>query len=98
MHRWRPAFLGIFLTVVPALAPAQNRGVINVWTARALATVLAEVGHDFEKATGYRLQITTDLPTGFDTRYRAGEQFDLLITASAALDEWIRDGRVAQDT
>ena len=36
-------------------AGAQSRGELRVWTARALATVLAEVGSEFERATGHRL-------------------------------------------
>lgn len=84
--------------VVFGLAPirvaAQPRGEIRVWTARALATVLAEVGSRFEKATGYTLVVTSDLPAGFARRADAGERFDLLISMSPTVDAWIKNGKV----
>jgi molybdate transport system substrate-binding protein len=71
---------------------------IRVWTARAIATVLAEIGAEFERATGHRLIVTTELPPAFLRRAEAGESFDLLITGSGPIDEWIRDGRLVAKT
>ena len=75
-----------------------HRDEVRVWTARALATVLAEVGADFERRSGYALVVTSDLPSGFERRARADEGFDVLITVSAPLDQWIRDGRIVPTT
>ena len=44
----------------PARAAADE---IRVWTARAIATVLGEIGSEFERGTGHRLVVTSDLPT-----------------------------------
>jgi molybdate transport system substrate-binding protein len=71
---------------------------IRVWTARAIATVLAEIGAEFERATAHRLIVTTDLPPAFLRRAEAGEPFDLVITGAAPIDEWIRDGRIVAKT
>jgi molybdate transport system substrate-binding protein len=71
---------------------------IRVWTTRAIATVLAEVAGEFERATGHKLIVTTDLPPAFLRRAEAREPFDLLITGSAPMDEWIRDGRIVGRT
>ena len=79
-------------------AAAQDCGEIRVWTARALATVLAEVGSQFEKATGCRLNVTSDLPGAFVRRANAGERFDLLISVSATVDAWISEGRIIAST
>jgi molybdate transport system substrate-binding protein len=79
----------------PAAATAEQ---IKVWTTRAIATVLAEVGGEFERATGHTLTVVSDLPPGFLRRHQAGEPFDLLITGSASADEWIRDGRIVAKT
>ena len=54
--RLRLALLAVLLAYVPALGHAQEPREITLWTARALATVLAEVGPQFEQATGYRLK------------------------------------------
>ena len=83
------------LLATPAGAAADE---LRVWTTRAIATVLAEVGPEFERATGHRLIITSDLPTAFQRRLDAGETVDLLISGSAPVDEWIRTGRIAANT
>jgi len=74
-----------------AIAPRELR----LWTTRAIATVLTEVGAEFERTSGYRLRVTSDLPAGFARRAARGEPFDLLISGSATVDEWTRAGRVA---
>ena len=71
---------------------AQQRPELVVWTTRAIATVLAEVAQEFERAAGVTLKITSDLPPAFRRRVIAGEPFDVLISGSAPVDEWIRDG------
>ena len=71
---------------------------LRVWTTRAIATVLGEVGPEFERGSGYRLRVVSDLPPAFARRAAAGEGFDVLISGSATIDEWIRDGRVRATT
>ena len=83
------------LLATPVGAQAED---IRVWTTRAIATVLAEVGPEFERATGHRLIITSDLPTAFQRRFDAGEIVDLLISGSAPVDEWIRAGKIRAAT
>jgi molybdate transport system substrate-binding protein len=86
------------LTVVllqPVVATADE---IKVWTARAIATVLAEIGHEFERETGHTLTISSDLPAAFLRRATASEPFDVLISGSPVVDEWIRDGRLVAKT
>jgi molybdate transport system substrate-binding protein len=85
------AVLALALAGQPAHARPKE---LTVWTARALATVLDEVGPEFTRETGYALVVRSDLPNGFLERARAGEPFDVFITAAKPLDEWIRDGRV----
>ena len=74
------------------------RDELRVWTTRAIATVLAEVGPEFERTSGSQLRIVSDLPPGFARRAAAGEPFDLLISGSAPVDEWVRAGRVIAAT
>jgi molybdate transport system substrate-binding protein len=88
----------IALSVVLAAPEVARADQITVWTARALATVLEEVGGEFERATGHRLQVTSDLPPAFLRKLNAGESFDLLISGSGPVDEWIRAGRVVAAT
>jgi molybdate transport system substrate-binding protein len=91
-------FAAVAVAVALATPTATTAEEIKVFTARALATVLAEVGGEFERATGHTLTVISDLPTGFLRRANAGERFDLLISGSVPVDEWIRDGRLVAMT
>src|SRR5687767_8032190 len=86
------------MAAVLARPVAASAAEIKVWTARAIATVLAEVGAEFERATGHTLVISSDLPPAFLRRVNAGEPFDVLISGSSPVDEWIRDGRIVAET
>lgn len=75
----------------PGIAGADE---INVWTSRAIATVLAEIGPQFERETGHRLRVYSGLPTDFERRMAAGDTFDLAISGSAPVDAWIKAGTI----
>ena len=79
-------------------AARQSPVEIKVWTARAIATVLAEIGPEFEHTTGYRLSITSDLPPAFARRASAGEPCDVIVSGSATIDEWSKAGRILPET
>ncbi len=85
---------GVALALLFAGADRANAGEIKVWTARAIATVLAEVGPRFEQATGHKLTVSSDLAAPFVKRANAGEPFDILITGTAPLDGLIKDGKI----
>jgi len=86
MHR-----RALVATIVLGLSLSRAAGAdeIRVWTARAIATVLAQKGTQFEHSTGHRLEVVSDLLTGFVRRAAADESFDVLIRTSQTLDQWI---------
>ena len=73
-------------------------GEIEVWTARAIATVLAETAPQFERATGHKVNVFSGLPPDFVRRANAGEPFDLLISGSGPIDSWIKEGKLIAAT
>ena len=79
----------------PVLAGADE---IRVWTARAIATVLAEIGAQFERTTGHTLRISSGLGTDFVRRADAGEPFDLVISGASTVDTLIKSGRILGET
>jgi molybdate transport system substrate-binding protein len=91
----RAAFALAVLLARPGIAGAAD---LNVWTSRAIATVLAEIGPQFERETGHRLHVYSGLPTEFERRMAAGDTFDLVISGSAPVDAWIKDGKVVAAT
>ena len=66
----------VVVLVNPIVATAAE---IRVWTARAIATVFAEIGAEFERATGHTLIVSSDLPPALVRRTNAGEPFDVLM-------------------
>jgi molybdate transport system substrate-binding protein len=78
--------------------PGAGAAEINVWTARALATVLAEVGPQFERESGHTIKVFSGLPADFAARYDAGKPLDLVISGAAPIDSWIKDGRLLAGT
>lgn len=96
----RLAVLGVVALLAATLGSPAGAGAaeITIFTTRAIATVLAEVGGEFERATGHTLIVVSDLPTGFLRRVNAGAHFDVLISGSTPVDEWIRDGRLVATT
>ncbi len=98
MNRTISAIAGLGLAVLFAQADLANAAEIKVWTARAIATVLAEVGPQFERTTGHKLTISTDLSPAFVRRANGGEPFDILITGSPPLDGLIKDGKIIAET
>lgn len=96
--RLSSAIFSLGLVVFCAQADSARAAEIKVWTARAIATVLAEVGPDFERQTGHTLSIASDLSTAFVRRANAGESFDVVITGSVPLTGLANEGKIIPDT
>jgi molybdate transport system substrate-binding protein len=79
----------------PGIADAAE---IHVWTARAIATVLAEIGPQFERTTGHHLNVYSGLPVDFDKRDKAGDPLDVVISGSSPVDRWIKEGKLVGTT
>src|SRR5262245_34463817 len=93
--RWSAALVSLLLLAAQPVARAAE---LQVWTARAGATVLAEIGPEFTRATGHELEISADLPEPFLQRARAGEQFDVLISTAGPIDALIQEGKLVKQT
>ena len=91
----RTAVTLAFILALPVIANAAE---IKVWTARAIATVLAEIGPQFERMTGHHLNVYSGLPADFERRAKAGDPFDVLISGSGPVDSWIKDGKIIAAT
>jgi len=90
----------ISATVTLILALGQpgmaNAAEIHIWTARAIATVLEEIGPQFERASGHRLNVYSGLGVDFEKRLKAGDPLDLLI--SSLVDQWVKEGKLVAAT
>ena len=71
---------------------------LRVFTTRSIATVLEKIGADFERRTGRKLSVTTDVAVKMVRRINDGEQFDVLVAAPAQIDELIKAGKIIPET
>jgi molybdate transport system substrate-binding protein len=94
----RPIAHAIAASILVLQPVPANAAEITVWTARAIATVLKEIGPQFEQVTGHRLNLYSGLPVDFQKRARAGGSFDVLVSGSSPVDQWIQEGRLVADT
>ena len=71
---------------------------LKIFASRAIWTVLTEIGPEFEKNSGHKLNVSTGLSSEFVRRINAGETFDVIAAPPAALDALINSGKVAADS
>ncbi len=88
--------LGLFFAFAPVTA--THAAELKVLTARAIATVLHEIGPEFERTSGHKLTVVSGLSTQFLTMINSGEPFDVVVTASPIVDGLIKDGMVIANT
>jgi molybdate transport system substrate-binding protein len=88
-------FLGAFAQVMNASATE-----IKVSTARLVATVLREVGPQFERETGHQLKVTEIYGPQFIQRISGGAPFDpdVVILQPRLIDELIKDRKLVAET
>jgi len=77
---------------------AAQVGEFRVFTTRSIATVLDKIGPDFERRTGRRLKVTSDVAVRMVRQIHAGEPFDFLVASPAQMDELIETGKIIPHT
>jgi molybdate transport system substrate-binding protein len=71
---------------------------VRIFSTRAIATVLDKIGPEFERTTGHRLDVTTDIGIRMVRRIREGEAFDFVVASPAQMDALIQEGKVIPAT
>ena len=96
---WRmPALARLGLVFLLTLPFVANAAEIKIFTTRAVATVLEKIGPDFERETGHKLNVTSDIAIRMVRRIQAGEPFDVLVAAPGQVDGLIKDGKIVAET
>jgi len=90
--------VGFGLLIALAHGTAALADELNVYVPRAIATVLDSVGAQFQRQTGYKLVVISDVGAGLVRRIHAGEPFDLFAGTPAQIDGLIKEGKVVADT
>ena len=93
------AAVAVFFLPAAATQGVGSQGSeLRVFTTQSIATVLEKIGADFERRTGGKLSVTTDLAVRLVRRINDGEQFDFLVAAPAQIDELIKAGKIIPET
>jgi molybdate transport system substrate-binding protein len=88
--------LGLLLVSGPfARAEAAE---VKVFTTRAIMTVLEKAGPEFERSTGHKLNLTTDIAIRMVRRIQAGEPFDFLVASPSQIDALVKEGKIVSET
>jgi molybdate transport system substrate-binding protein len=93
--RMRPLITTMFLLAATTMGTTAEIKVLN---ANALTIAMKELAADFTKETGTQVSFVGMSPGLVDQRIRAGEMFDLVITAAASVEAFEKDGRWRADT
>lgn len=80
---------------VPGAVAADSPATIRIISSMATRQVLAELIEQFEKQSGYKVEIESVGGVDAAKRVEAGEAFDVVILASNAIDKLIDSGKVA---
>lgn len=85
--------IGLLFAIGPASAAE-----IKIMAPRAIQTVLAEAGPQFERATGHKITVSVDLAAVVTRRVNSGEAFDIAVAAPNQIDGLVKDGKLIADT
>jgi molybdate transport system substrate-binding protein len=83
--------------VIAAASPAASDE-LKIFGSRVTRMIVEDVGPQFEKATGHRPVVVTDVAAVMKRRIEAGEPFDLAVLVNFQADEMIKKGKLAADT
>src|SRR5664279_2374759 len=88
--------LAVFTSVF-ATAPAAAAE-LKIFGSRVTKMLVDDIGPQFEKATGHKLVVVTDVAAVMKRRIEAGESFDLAVLVNFQTDEMIKKGKLEADT
>src|SRR5665811_2408436 len=71
---------------------------LKIFGSRVTKMVVEDIGPQFERATGHRLVVVTDVAAVMKRRIESGEPFDLAVLVNFQTDELIKTGELVGDT
>jgi len=98
MRSYSVTAAAIGLAIMLASGGRASAAEIKVISSNAVKTVLEELGPQFEKSTEHKLVITFGAAVPLKGRIEKGEAFDLAILTTAAIDDLIKQGKLAAAT
>src|SRR3954451_18936390 len=86
---------GLFSACAQANAVAAE---LTVFAPRAIWTLLGEIGPQFERTTGHKLDVINGYSPVFLKQIQAGEPFDVFVTIPTIMDALLENGTLIRDS
>jgi molybdate transport system substrate-binding protein len=80
------------------LAEASEAAELKIMAPRSMWTVLKEIGPEFERSSGHKLSVVTDIAATLANRIIDGEDFDIFIGPPAQMNRVVQANKVITDT
>ena len=90
-------FAAALAFLAPQAADAQSKE-LKVFGSRVTKVILGELGPQFEKATGFRPEVTADVAQVMKRRIEGGEAFDLAVLVDFQINDLIKTGKLLADS
>jgi molybdate transport system substrate-binding protein len=88
-----PSLLAAAFLLTPVFAVPSAADEIKILNANALTIAMKQIAADFTKETGHQVSFVGVSPGQVDQRVKAGEPFDIVITAHAASEAFDKEGK-----
>lgn len=98
MSLWSRSLRICLFVLAVLLAHASEAAELKIMTPRAMWTVLKEIGPQFERTSGYKLNVVTDIAATLADRIIGGESFDIFIGPPAQMNRLAQASKVMPDT
>ena len=86
--------VGLFAISASPVSSAE----LKIFGSRVTKMIVEDIGPQFERATGHRLVVLTDVAAVMKRRIEAGEPFDLAVLVNFQTDDLIKKGKLVADT
>src|SRR5262245_43566808 len=86
------------LCIATTLSASVGAAEIKVVNANALTIAMKEIAAGFSQETGHQVTFTGVSPGQVDQRIKAGEVYDIVINAAAAMEGYDKDGKLRAGT
>jgi molybdate transport system substrate-binding protein len=88
---------GALALLVIAACPVQGAE-LRIFGSRVTKMIVEDVGPQFERTTGHRLVVLTDVAAVMKRRIEQGEAFDLAVLVNFQADDLIKKGKLIADS
>jgi molybdate transport system substrate-binding protein len=100
MKAWRRVSWTVLLGLVVVLGQLSDAvsAELKIMCPRSMWTVLNEIGPQFERTSGYKLNVVHDIAATLANRIIDGESFDVFIGPPVQIERVIKSGKVVAGT